>query len=220
MSRLIGWLIVLVLVAGGLQWFAPRWAGDALAQELKRFDHGPKPAVVIQARPFWELFRGRFNDLTIAANNAQVRSLVVRHVYLNWTHGGISISSLEKGRIKVSHPGRVRMRIVLTGSELSSFLAKQGSIIRPQVIIQPSGVSLKGEISLGGSAVPLNTEGKLTVSPNHEALIFHPSRIDGLAIPVLTKVQLLNLSAMKLPISMGIDAVKLGVGEVALTAGN
>ena len=220
MSRLIRWLIFLAIIAGGLQWFMPRWAADAMAQEIQRMDHGPKPTVALTARPFWELFGGRFKALAVEASNAEFKSLVVRRVSLHWTNGVISLSALEKGHVAVLQPGKMRLSILLTGADLSSFLAKQGSIVHPEVMIVPSGVSLRGEISLGGSAVPLNTQGKLTVSPNHEALIFHPSRIDGLNIPVMTKMQLLNLSTMKLPVDLGIDAVTLGVGQIVLTVGN
>lgn len=220
MSRIIQVLMALVLLAGLGQWLVPRWAGNLLAREVSRVDHGPRPSVAVSAMPFWELADGRFHDVSINASQVTVQNFVVQHVHLTWTNGAIALGPLEKGHLKVDKPGHLSMTAVLTGPALSRFIARQGSISNPQVAIKPSGVSLKGRIKLGGSSVPLDTRGTLVESQNHQALVFHPTSIDGLQLPVLTDVQLLNLSSLNLPMPLKIQHVRLENNRLALTIGN
>lgn len=220
MSRLIQGLIALVIVLGGLQFFVPRWAGSLVSRQLSRLDHGPRPAVAVEAMPFWELFTGRFQDVTVNAHNADVHSLAVQHIHLNWSNGALNLNALEKGRLKVKSAGRLSMTVVLTSASLSQFLAKQGTISHPQVVIKPTGLALHGRIRLAGATVPLDTQGTLIESPSHQALIFHPTSIDGLNLPVLTDVQLINLSSLKLPMPLTIASVRLQDNQLALSVEN
>ncbi len=220
MSRAIQGLVVLVLVIGLLQWFAPRWAGGLLARELAHYDHGPKPSVAVSAVPFWEMASGRFQDIYVNAREAELGSLVIQQLTLNWQNGGVALGPLEKGHLVVKEPGRLTLRIVLRDSALSAFLAKKGTLSNPRVVISPTGVQLKGRILLGQSYVPLDTSGPLVESSDHRQLIFHPTNIDGLQLPVLTDIQLLNLSTMKLPMALTIQKVQLEQHQLAVTVGN
>ncbi len=221
MSRLIQILIAAVIVMGGLQWLVPRVAGSLLAHQLGRLDHGPKPMVAVQAVPFWALFSGRFQDIGVNAQNADLKALNVQHIRMNWSNGKVSMGSLEKGKLLIEKPGRFRATVVVTGTALSQFLAKKGRIMHPKVTIAPSGVSMSGRIQLGGTTVPLDTKGSLVRSSNHQALIFHPTSIDGLNLPVLTDVQLFNLNTLHLPMPIGILRIRLESGNrLALAVGN
>ncbi len=222
MSRLIKGLVALVVVVGLLQWFVPRWAGSLLAKELGRYDHGPKPQVAVSAVPFWELLGGHFQDIYINAYDLELgSSLTVSHAKLNWANGAIALGSLEKGHLTVTQPGHATMSILVTASELSTFLAHQGTLSKPQVSITPKSVALNGRLLLSGAYVPLDTKGKLSVSGNRQQLIFHPTSIDGLTLPVLTDIQLVNLATLKaLPMALHIEQVKLEAGRMLLTVGN
>lgn len=221
MNRLIRGLVLLVVVVGILQWFVPRWAGSLLAKEMGRYDHGPRPTVAVTAIPFWELFSGHFQDVYISARQAKLGSLAVASAHLNWANGGVSLGQLEKGHLSVTQPGHLTMTIQLTAASLSQFLAQEGTISSPKVSITPAGVAISGRLLLGGTYVPLDTKGPLTVSANHQQLVFHPTSIDGLHLPVLTDIQLLNLASMKqLPVSLRIEQVKLEANQLAVTVGN
>lgn len=220
MSRLVPVLIAIILAVGALQWGVPRLAASLVARQLARVDHGPKPAVAIEAVPFWELFSGHFSDVTVTARNADLKSLTIRRIHLTWTNGQVSLSSLKSGQVSVARPGRLTMTAVITGPALSQFLAKEGSISHPEVVIKPSGVALKGQIALGGAEVPLDTQGSLVESSNHQALVFHPTSIDGLNLPVLTDVQLFNLTRLKMPVHLSIHKVQLESNQLVLTVGN
>nr|WP_275107228.1 DUF2993 domain-containing protein [Sulfobacillus harzensis] len=205
-----------------MQWFVPRWTGSLLTREIGRYDHGPKPQVAVSAVPFWDLFGGHFQDIYINAHDLELSSaLTVQHAQLNWQNGTVSLGSLEKGKLKVTNPGHATMSIELTAAELSTFLAHEGTIAHPTVSISPSGVALSGRLLLGGSYVPLDTKGSLSVSSSRQQLIFHPTSIDGLNLPVLTDIQLLNLATMKaLPMSLKIEHVQLENQRLVLTVGN
>ena len=220
MSRLIQILIAVVVVIGALQWFVPRWAAGLMGRQLAHLDHGARPIVAISAVPFWRLFQGRFQDLVITADNADIKSLAVKRVHLIWINGGLALSALEHGHIRVSHPGRLTVTAEVTAAALSHFLAREGTVSHPSVAITPKGVSLKGQIQLGGTVVPLDTRGPLNESANPRSLIYHPTSIDGLNLPVLTNVQLFNLSSMKLPLQLSIERVQLENNVMALTIGN
>ncbi len=220
MSRITQVLIGLVLLAGVAQWLVPRWAAGLLAHELSRLDHGPKPRVAVEAMPFWELFQGRFQDVTINLKDATVHSFQIGRLYLNWAHGQVALGPLEKGQLKVGKPGHLIMTVVLTGPALSKFIAKEGSIGHPRVVITPSGVGLQGQVKLGNATVPLNTHGSLAESKNHQALIFHPTSIDGIELPAVTDVVLVNLKTLNLPMPLAIQHVRLQPNQLALTIGN
>lgn len=220
MSRLIQGLVVVVLLVGLLQWLVPRWAGSLLAGELAHYDHGPKPTVAVSAVPFWDLLGGQFQDVYIDASKANLGGLTIQHARLNWANGGVSLGSLEKGKLVVTKPGRVTMTIRLTGAALSQFLAQKGNISNPQVTISPTEVAVHGRLLLGGVYVPLDTKGSLVESASHQQLIFHPTSIDGIQLPVLTDIQLLNLANMRLPIRLTIQQVHLESNQLAVTVGN
>lgn len=222
MSRLIKVLVALVIVVGLLQWFVPRWAGSLLAKELGHYDHGPKPEVAVSAVPFWTLLGGHFQDIYINADDLALgSSLTVLRARLTWHNGAVSVGSLEQGHLKVTQAGHATMRIVMTAGELSQFLAHEGTISQPKVRVSPTGVGVAGRLLLGGSYVPLDTKGSLTVSKSRQQLIFHPTSIDGLTLPVLTDIQLLNLATMKaLPMSLHIESVQLLNQQLAVTVAN
>ena len=220
MSRLIQILMGLVLLAGLLQWGVPRLVDGIAARQLERYDHGPRPVVSVSAMPFWELVSGRFQNLSIVAKNGSFHSFHVRRVRFDWKNGRVSVAALSRGQLTVLSPGHVTMTVVLSANNLSAFIAKQGTIGHARVVISPHQVGLKGQIQLAGATVPLNTLGTLEESANHQMLVFHPTSIDGLKLPVLTNVQLVNVSSLNLPWHVTIQSVQLENNQLALTAGN
>lgn len=220
MSRLIQGLVVVVLLAAIMQWFVPRWTGSELAAQLQHYDHGPKPVVNVTAIPFWQLASGQFQDVYVAANKASFGALAVQTIRLNWRHGGVSLAQLVKGHVRVTKVGLVTVSMVLDGAALAHFLAQEGKISNPTVTISPQGLKVQGRLMLGGVYVPLDTQGSLVVSSNHRQLIFHPTSIDGIHLPMLTDIQVLNLATLKLPVALAIQNIKLSQDRLEVTAGN
>lgn len=214
MSRVLKGLIVLVVVVGVLQWFVPRWVGGFLAGQLGHYDRGPKPQVAVNAFPFWELAQGQFQNVHIQASDASFGHYTVQHATLNWSNGGVALAALKDGKLRVTKPGTLHLTLVLSGAELTSFLQHQGTLIHPQVTVVPSGVEVTGTLNLGGTSVPLDTSGSLSVSANHQAVIFHPQNIDGLSLPVPTNLQLVDVKALNLPMALSIESVQLGHNQL------
>lgn len=219
MSRTIQVLVVAVLLLAGLQWFLPRWVANQMAAQIAVFDHGPKPNVALTAIPFWYLLEGNFQDLYVSAHQVTVGPVELASVQVDWQNGGLSTSALTHQQLKVTRVGKVALTITVDETALAKFLAQQGKFQNPTVHIQPSGVAITGRVLLGGVYIPLDTQGNLVVSPDKKSLIFHPTSIDGVHLPVVTDVQIFNVNSLKLPVPMVIHSVILVPGAVIVKAG-
>lgn len=219
MSRLIRGLVIIVMLVGALQWAVPWFIARDLASELAHYDHGPKPAVVINAIPFWQLASGKFQDISVSAKSATVGPLAVSRADISWSNGQVSVAQLTRGHLKVEQEGQVRIQIQLDEKALSALLKKQGQVKDPEVTVKPGGVGIKGRLLLGGTYLPLNTQGTLVVSSDHKSLIFHPKSIDGLNLPLMTDMEIFSMDKLKLPLPMEIQHVAMRPGALVIFAG-
>jgi hypothetical protein len=184
------------------------------------YEGGRPPAVTVTAVPFWELASGHFQDLAVRMHSVTVNGLDIAAVQLHWFDGGLNLAALAKGRVVVTRPGRFMMTVELTNHNLSSLLLREKAFTDPTVTVTSGGIDVQGSLTLGHEVVPLNAVGAITESPNHEALFYHPERIDGLRLPLLTNVQLLNLDSVTLPLPLYIQRVALTPGQLVLTMAN
>lgn len=218
MSRLIRVLIVLVLLAGVLQWLVPKWAAGEIASQVARYDHSQRPVVSLTAIPFWELATGRFEDLYVDASNVNAGPLKVQSARLNWANGQISVPDLIKGRFAIVRPGHVDVRIRIDGAALAAVLAQHSPVQNAEVTITPQNVRIRGRILLGGVYLPLDATGTLVVSSDRRHLIFHPTVIDGINLPMMTDIEILDLTKLQLPVPLVITSVVLEQDHVVVTA--
>lgn len=207
MSRMLQALLVLALLLAGLQWGIPRWVGQQVARQLAQVDGGVTPTVEVTAIPFWTLASGRFQDLYINARQLTLAGVAVQGVTMNWADGQVSMAGLLHHQLDIKRPGHVSLQVALSGTSLSHVLAQGHTLASPSVTIRPSGITVSGRILVGGVYFPLTATGNLFVSPNQEQLIFRATQIDGIHLPVLTEMQLVNLANLKLPLPLAIDQV-------------
>lgn len=219
MSRVIKVLVVAVLLLAGLQWYVPRWVSGQMATKISAFDHGPKPTVSLVAIPFWYLLQGRFQDLYVNAQQVKVGPVELQSIQLDWQNGGLSTKALIAQHLKVTRAGKVSLTITVDEAALATFLAQQGKFQNPTVHITKAGVAITGRVLLGGVYIPLDTKGNLVVSKDKKTLIFHPTSIDGVHLPVVTDVQIFSVDSLKLPVPMVIQSVVLVPGAIVVKAG-
>ncbi|MHB1611319.1 MAG: DUF2993 domain-containing protein, partial [Sulfobacillus sp.] len=84
--------------------------------------------------------------------------------------------------------------------------------------IDPTGLTIGGKVLLGGVYVPLNTRGTLVVSSDRKSIIFHPTSIDGIQLPMVTDIEIFNVNAIKLPVNLVIQSVTLQKGSMEVKA--
>ncbi len=218
MSRFILVVATAVVIFGGLQWSVPRWAAMQLAKQIATQDGGVKPNVEIAAMPFWILAQGQFQAVYIKADNVRADGMMVSQAIVNWQGGKVSVSALSHKQLVVEKAGRVKVEIVLDGPALSAFLAQQGPIQNPKVTISRGVMTIQGQLLIGQLRVPLDAKGTLSVSADKKSIIFHPTSVDGLHLPVLTDLQIFQIDSLKLPVPMVIRSVALRNNELVVKA--
>ncbi|WP_053960560.1 LmeA family phospholipid-binding protein [Sulfobacillus thermosulfidooxidans] len=218
MSRFIVVLAGAVVLLGALQWTIPKWAAAQVADRVASQDGGIKPQVDIAALPFWIMAQGQFQDMYINVHNVHVDGLTLSQAVINWQNGKVSLPALSHNRLVIEKAGHVNVRIVFDGPALSAFLAGQSPIQNPQVTITNNLMTIEGRLLLGQLSVPLNAQGTLSVSPDKKAIIFHPTRVDGIQLPVLTDLQIFQIDSLNLPVAMVIQSVALRNNELIVEA--
>lgn len=218
MSWLIRVFIGLVVAVAVLQWAVPRTVAGLVAEQAARADGGVKPVVDITAIPFWELADGKFEDVYMAAHNISVDGMQVAGVRLDWRNAQLAPGALWQGRLEVAKPGQLTVTIRVDQVAMSQFLATKSPIQHPVVTISPQGVTIVGAVTLHGITLPVNASGTLEVSPDRQKIVFHPVSFDGLAIPVMTDLTLVDLSSLVLPVPIAIRSVTLHAGYVVIAA--
>ncbi|POB09736.1 LmeA family phospholipid-binding protein [Sulfobacillus sp. hq2] len=219
MSRFIQVLAALVIILAGLQWGVPRWVSGKAAAAIARTDGGVAPSIALTAMPFWIIAQGRFQDVYVNAKGVTFDGLKVDQAIVNWQNGEVSVPALERNALVVKKPGRMSVTVVLDGPALGAFLATEGPIRDPVVTIASGVMTIQGKVSLGGVVLPLNTQGTLTVSPDKTAILFHPTSIDGIALPLLTDLQIFQISQLHLPVQLVIQSVTLSDNQLIVKAG-
>lgn len=219
MSRFIQVLAAVVIVLGGLQWGVPRWVSSKAAAVMAKSDGGVTPVVEMTAIPFWIISQGRFQDVYVDARGATVDGLKVEQTIVNWQNGQVSVPALERDALVVQKPGRMAVTVVLDGPALSAFLAREGPVTNPEVTISSGVMTIKGQVALGGVTLPLNTQGTLSVSADKTAIVFHPTSIDGIQLPLLTDLQIFQITSLHLPVRLAIQSVTLAKDQLIVKAG-
>lgn len=219
MNRLLTIAIALVAGVALLQWGVPQWTASYLATQAKTIDHGVKPQVAITAIPFWELAQGKFQDIYVKAKNVPLGPITSSETIINWQDGQVSVSNLlKRHRLVITHRGHIAVTIMIDGPAIASVLAKDGPIKNPHVTITPKALNVSGKVLLSGVYLPLTATGTLSVSSNRQQIIFHPTSVDGINLPLMTNVVILDLSKQKLPMPMVIHKVTLLKGSVRIEA--
>lgn len=219
MSWVIRILLGVVVLIGALQWTVPQWIGGQISHRIASLDNGSPPHVAVTAMPFWELASGRFQDIYVRATNVTAGPMQIASAQLNWQNGQVGVAALMGGHLAIRKTGKIDIRIRLNEQALANFLATQGKMQHPQVTITPKNVQIKGRMLLGGVYVPMNTTGTLVVSNDRQKLIFHPTVIDGINLPMLTDIQLLDIKTLNLPVPMVIQSVTLHSHYIVVKAG-
>ncbi|MDA8193963.1 MAG: LmeA family phospholipid-binding protein [Thermaerobacter sp.] len=219
MSRVVRLLVALVMMVGILQWVVPQWAAAQISRRVAALDQGKRPQVTLAAIPFWELASGRFQDLFMKSQAIRLGPIEVASAQLNWQNGQVAVASLMKGRLAIVKSGRVSMSIRLNGQALADFLAKQGKIQNTRVTVTTRDVRIQGRMTLAGVDVPVDTTGTILISADRSRLIFHPTVIDGINLPMMTDVQILDLSTLNLPLPLAIRSVVLAPDSIVVNAG-
>lgn len=218
MSRMVQMMIVLLLAVVGLQWYIPRWVANQAATQIMALDHGRRPEVTITAIPFWYLFSGGFQDVYVNAKNVPLGPLTISDATVNWQNGRVGVNALLKHRLVIARPGHMTVIITVDQVALARFLAQEGKFQNPTVHIDPAGISIGGRVLLGGVYIPLDTRGTLVVSSDKKSLIFHPTSIDGINLPMVTDIEIFNVNAIKLPVELEIQSVTLKQGSMEVKA--
>ena len=218
MNRMVQVMIVLLLAVVGLQWYVPRWIATQAATQIMTLDHGERPVITITAIPFWYLFSGGFQDVYVNAKNVPMGPLTIADTTVNWQNGAVGVTPLLKHRLVITRPGHMAVIITVDQVALAHFLAQEGKFQNPTVHIDPTGISIGGRVLLGGVYVPLDTRGTLVVSSDKKSLIFHPTSIDGIQLPMVTDIEIFNVNSIKLPVELEIQSVTLQQGSMEVKA--
>lgn len=208
---------VVVLIAA-LQWWGPRWMATQVAEALAQRNGGHLPKVTITAIPFWMLLQGRFQAVTVDAAPAELSGFELSRVYLSWTGGQVSFPALLERRVVIQQRGQMVVQITVSEQALTRFLQSQAPLQGAQVSVTPNAVQLLASVKLRQLTVPLDLKGTLALSPDRERVLFLPSEIDGMTLPVPTEITVFDLRRVNTWVPMRLTAVTLLPQQIRLSA--
>lgn len=220
MSWLVRMAILAVALSAGLQWVVPHALAGGIASALASWGHGPKPQVSVTAIPFWEATQGKFQDIYIHARQFTAGPLLLSQLTMNWQNGRVNVGDLMHKRLTVMDPGSMQLRVRVDQAALTQLLKHSNipSVKGVKVSIAPHQVTLSGTVRLHAMDVPLIMSGPLTLSGDRSAVEFHPQKIDGLNIPVATRMTIFTVAELKLPVRLHLTSLQLSSGAVELGA--
>lgn len=219
MSRAIRvwlWILGLTVLA---QVVVPNAAAQALGGRLQQMTGAQGDAVSLTAIPFWILWQGQFQDVTMQARQWPLGSLLVSSIQVNWQNGGVNVADLlDHQTLVVTRAGQMDVTLKMDGPALAQFLRRDGRIKNPHVTIASDALTLSGTLQLQGFSGQITTRGRLAVSKDQRQILFQPSSVDGFGLPFPANIVIFNVDQMNLPLRVRITAVNLKPPFVVMRA--
>ncbi len=219
MSRFIKILLAVIVVAVGLQWYAPQYVASRAATAIAKVDGGVTPHVELTALPFWMLLQGKFQQAHLNVHGVSVEGMRIDTATLNWDNGQISVDALSHDKLDIVKAGQMTGTVVLGARALSAFLERQGAVTNPVVTMAAGVMTIKGQFVLGGVNLPLDAQGTLSIASGKQAIILHPTSVDGIDLPVLTNMEIFQVSSLHLPVTLQIDSIHMANNQLVIKAG-
>jgi hypothetical protein len=215
----LGLLLVVLLLAAG-QVLVPRIAGQALSQALTRVTGpGSRDTVTVGAVPFFQLFQGRFQAVDVSAEHVDAHGLTIGSLVVLWQNGTVNVPDLvQHHELRVVKQGALAATVRVSGSSLAQFLDESGRIHNARVTVAAAYVRISGTVSIGGINGPLDATGRFSIGPGGRTILFQPLSVNGLGVPAVTRLQLLSIASLHLPIPVTVTGIRLAPPYVVVTA--
>lgn len=210
---------VLGLLYYYLQGAVPAFADQYVQRQLQKYFQG-QATVKIKAYPFWKLFSGSFDKLTIDGTNWKHQSLSFSTVHLTWADGKIDMGQLEVGLIQVRNTGPVQLTAVLPASFFKSNIPAALQQLHPTISVSQGGITVKAKATYLKVALPVTLTGTLSVNQDHQSISFVPSHFstEGYRLPLPPAQKVFSLSSVPVPkgLKLEIRSVKTLPGSVRI----
>lgn len=187
---LAGLALAAVAAQGAVSAAADRVAAAALTQSL-----GGEARVTVTALPFWQLARGRFQHLTVTAQNLRTGTLDIRALRADWRDGSVRMAALRAGRPMADWlgGGRLTVHLTLTPRALLDALPPTGALRITRLGLRPPGAWVDGRVALGELHLEFRALGTLRVIDGGDVLVFRVTTLhagplvlrSSLGIPVV-----------------------------------
>ncbi|MCL5967169.1 MAG: DUF2993 domain-containing protein [Firmicutes bacterium] len=220
MSKVILVLVLVVLLLAAGQVLVPRVAGQALSQSLAQVTGpGSRDAVAVGAVPFFQLFQGRFQAVDVSADHVDAGGLTIGSLLVRWQNGAVNVPALvQHHELRVLKEGVLSATVHVNGPALARFLEASGRIQHAQVTVTPSYVRIRGIVNVGGINGPLDATGRFSIGSRGRTILFQPLSVDGFGVPVVTRLVILDVKSLHLPIPVTVTGVRLAPPYVVVTA--
>lgn len=217
------WLTALTVVLAALYLYlqsaVPGFAAGYTERQLTKHFKG-SAHVTVQAHPFWKLFQGSFDHVTVDGQNWHHGKLVLSHVHLNWTGGKVNMGELEVGVLRFDRPGLVTLSAELPASFLKASIPPMFSKVHPTINVTAQGITVKAKATYANLTLPLTLKGKLVITGDHQSVDFVPTSFTTTkyTLPLPPAQKVFTLSSLPLPkgLSLTIRSVSTLPGDVRI----
>ena len=225
LRRKLSWLLVAVLlVVVAAEFLIPL----ALEHRVKvllenRLLQAENLDVRIQSRPAAASFLGRFRRIFIHAQNFSTADLLVDEFTVAGEHVRLDPRKLYNGgEVSVQRARDLRVSVALSEAGINQYMwDKIDPERRLEVIINPDGAVLKGNINFFGHGIDVYLKGGFEIR-NQSQLIFVPETLtmEQLEVPsvilnALVEDRALLVDLAALPVPLALDEVRLEEGRLS-----
>ena len=217
---LIGIIVVTAVVVGIAQFFLPSYISGQLESRVTEVLKPEKSDLHVDSTPAVRMLAGHFDSIAGELNTVQLGDLEFSAIRLDLKNIEIDPFDLAMNKtVTVSNAGGGYVEGIVTEGALKAFMEKKvNGLSVDSVTLNAEGVSVTGEISIGGFLSGTATVGGQMELKNN-ALVFSPQRlaINGTTIGGLTSAVLKEIAIydfVNFPIPVTAERIDLSGGEM------
>lgn len=217
-------IIAVLLIAS--QVLLPMAVSDIVAQGMVSLTGSQNVRVNVEKNPALLMLGGKFDRITLAAQNAKTDKLTFSELHAVLQDVQIDMNTLISRRlVAVRSVGDVELSVVFQQEELARILNQSVKGIKnATVAITPDKVQASSNFAIGGFAqVAVTLEGKIVGEGQKikfvtERFLLNNSHVGNIGGAVLTEIELADLS--KLPFNVHTRNIVLEQGRVVIYTDN
>ena len=217
-------IIAVLLIAS--QVLLPMAVSDIVAQGMVSLTGSQNVRVNVEKNPALLMLGGKFDRITLAAQNAKTDKLTFSELHAVLQDVQIDMNTLISRRlVAVRSVGDVELSVVFQQEELARILNQSVKGIKnATVAITPDKVQASSNFAIGGfTQVAVTLEGKIVGEGQKikfvtERFLLNNSHVGNIGGAVLTEIELADLS--KLPFNVHTRNIVLEQGRVVIYTDN
>ena len=217
-------LIVLLAAAVATEFILPRAVAAWVAHSLSRMTGDSQVSVTVRSEPALQLLAGRFDSMTVEADEAKIDKLTFSRVTVTVERAQLDVGALYARReLAIKSAADIDLMAVVSQEELARYLNRDVKGVRnAQVTVTPEKTLVSGELGLPGVIqVAVNLEGRIAADGQQikfvtQRLGVTQAALGRIAGTAVTEIPLVDLD--KAPFPVRLRQLDMEPGRVVIRA--